>query len=341
LPRKRRQGKIPTPAWEQHHSALTRSFLGRSPQFYGLVATILLVFAAGGIVGYTILSDYLADRNRPNATAVRVDDVKYNLRYFTNRVKDYVQSSGGVQSVNQQFAVTNMIDQLVEEVIVRRYANELGIAVDEDEVNAEIATRLGVASKDAPEFQTRLQEELARTELSESQYRDMATAAALGEKLMDKFEADVPGTSEAIRYRQILVRDQAAADDLRRQIEAGADFATVAQENSLDTNTKASGGEVGWVPRGLLEEQVEEQLFGQELNVVTTYSATQGAYVFQVEEKAADREVDASQKTILSQKAFADWVTEKRDALGDKVAEFVTTNADNARYVLERAFPQA
>ncbi len=339
MPRKRRQGKIPTPAWEQSHSALTRQFLGRSPQFYGFVAAVFLVLAAGGVIGYAILSDYLADKNRPNTTAVRVDDVKYNLRYFTNRVKALVQSSGGAGAVSAETAIPQMTDQLVEEVIMRRFAQEMEVAAGEDEVNDEIATRMGIAGKDDPNFQTRFQEELTRTGISETQYRDMAAAAVIRKKLLDKFTAEVPATGESIRYRQILVQDQAAADSLKQRIEAGEDFATLAQENSRDTSTKSEGGEVGWVPRGVLAENVEEQLFAAEVNVITTYSTQGGAFVFQVEEKAADRALDESQRSILAQKKLADWVEEKRDGL--KVEEFVTNNLDNFRYVYDRAFPQA
>ncbi|HET9476526.1 MAG TPA: peptidylprolyl isomerase [Dehalococcoidia bacterium] len=339
MPRKRRQGKIPTPAWEQHHSVLTRQVLGRSPQFYGFIGAILLVLAAGGVIGYAILSDYLDDRNRPDATAVRVDDVKYNLRYYTNRVKALVQASGGAGAVSPQTAIPQMTDQLVEEVIMRRFGDEKEAAATEDEINTDIATRMGLAGKDDPNFQTRFQEELSRTGISETQYRDMAAAAVIRKKLLEKFTAEVPATGESIRYRQILVSDQAAADDLKGQIEGGADFATLAQENSLDTVTKSEGGEVGWVPRGVLAEQIEEQLFTQEVNAISTYTTQGGAYVLQVEEKAADRALDDSQKSVLAQKALADWVKEKRDAL--TVEEFITTNADNFRWVYERAFPQA
>lgn len=339
MPRKRRQGKIPTPAWEQQHGALTRQFLGKSTQFYGFVAAILLVLVAGGVIGYAVLSDYLEDRNRPNNTAVRVDDVKYNLRYFTNRVKVLVQASGGAGTVAPETAIPQMRDTLVEEVIVRRFAEEMGVAASEDDISGEIATRMGLSSKDDPNFQTRFQEELARTGLNETQYRDMAAATVIRKNLLEKFTSELPASAESIRYRQILVSDQAAADDLKRQIEAGADFATLAQESSLDPRTKSQGGEVGWVPRGLLEENIEEQLFAQEVNAVTTYSTEGGAFVLQVEEKEADRTLDENQKSVLAQRKLADWIKEKRDGL--TVEEFVTNDVDNFRYIYDRAFPQA
>lgn len=340
MPRKRRQGKIPTPAWEQHHSVLTRSFLGRSPKFYGLVGAVLLVVAAFGVIGYAVASDYFADKNRPNSTAVRVDDVKYNLKYFTSRVTSLVQASGGPGAAQPQTVIPQMIQQIVEEEIMRRFGNEQGAAASEDEINADIATRMGLAGgKDDPNFQTRFQEELARSGISESHYRDLSASSVIRKKILDKFTSEVPASAESIRYRQIVVRDQAEADDIKSQIEGGADFAALAQEKSLDSTTKSAGGEVGWVPRGILDTKVEEQIFGQELNVITTYVTEAGAYVYQVEEKQADRALEETHKSVLSQKKLQDWVEEKKGGL--TVEEFVTTSADNFQYIYERAFPQA
>ena len=339
MPRKRRQGKIPTPAWEQHHSVLTRSFLGRSPKFYGLVGAVLLVVAAFGVIGYAVASDYLADKNRPNSTAVRVDDAKYNLKYFTSRVTSLVQASGGSGAVQPQTVIPQMVQQIVEEEVMRRFGNEQGAAADEDEINTDIATRMGLSGKDDPNFQTRFQEELARSGINESHYRDLSASAVIRKKILDKFTSEVPASAESIRFRQIAVRDQAEADDIKSQIDGGADFAAIAQEKSLDSTTKSAGGEVGWVPRGILDPKVEEQLFGQELNVITTYVTEGGAFVYQVEEEQADRALEETHKSVLSQKKLQDWVEEKKGGL--TVEEFVTTSADNFRYVYERAFPQA
>ncbi|HSP55929.1 MAG TPA: hypothetical protein VLS25_10120, partial [Dehalococcoidia bacterium] len=101
----------------------------------------------------------------------------------------------------------------------------------------------------------------------------------------------------------------------------------------------SAGGEVGWVPAGVLDPKVEEQLFGQDVNAISTYSTQAGAYVFQVEEKAEDRPLDDNQKSVLAQKNMADWVKSKKDGL--TVEEFVTQNQDNAQYVIDNAFPKA
>jgi len=62
------------------------------------------------------------------------------------------------------------------------------------------------------------------------------------------------GTVTELKARHILVKgDDAAAkaklETLRARIAGGADFATVARENSEDPATKISGGELGWFAR--------------------------------------------------------------------------------------------
>ena len=56
-----------------------------------------------------------------------------------------------------------------------------------------------------------------------------------------------------MHYRQIQVADQATADDLKAQIDGGADFAALAAANSTDTATKDSGRRRGlgaaWLPQ--------------------------------------------------------------------------------------------
>ena len=80
------------------------------------------------------------------------------------RVKALVASSGGASSVNPQSAIPQMITQIEEEEVLRRFATEKDVAASEDEINTDIATRMGLSGKDDPNFQTRFQEELAQAE---------------------------------------------------------------------------------------------------------------------------------------------------------------------------------
>ena len=74
-------------------------------------------------------------------------------------------------------------------------------------------------------------------------------------QLVEARAADAaPGTVTELKARHILIKgdDDAAkakAVTLRARIAGGADFATVARENSDDQATKLGGGELGWFAR--------------------------------------------------------------------------------------------
>lgn len=315
MPKRRRRYRVPTPVWERDRVALGRIRLGgRSPQFYATLGVIALVVAAIGLLGYGFGSDWIEDRNRPGSTAVRVDDTKYTVRYFTERLRIRIQELGGAGSQfaqSPELAVGLLSEELIEEGLLLRFAGEQAQTATDDEVKAEIATKLSITADD-PNFDTRFQEELTRTNITEQQYRDMARATVLRKKVQEKFTAEVPATAEAIHYRQIIVAEQEEADAIKAQIEGGADFAKIAGEKSQDTTAKENGGDAGWAPRGFLESALEEVLFALEPNQLTVYATETNFYVYQVLEKQADRPVEEAQKSTISNNAYQKWLDDKR-----------------------------
>lgn len=55
-------------------------------------------------------------------------------------------------------------------------------------------------------------------------------------------------TDAGANVSHILVADEATAKKLKAELDAGADFSTLAKENSIDTGTKNSGGSLGFIP---------------------------------------------------------------------------------------------
>jgi parvulin-like peptidyl-prolyl isomerase len=345
LPKKRRDSKIPTPSWERDRGTLTRTIAGRSPQFYATVGIILLTVVAVGFIGFGFLSDYIKDKNRPDSTALTVGNSDYSLRYFTERLKTYVQQNGGAssgkpnsQAADPSVALPAVTEQIVQERILLDYAGEKSVFATEDEVKTEIATRLGIAT-DAPEFDSRLQEELVRSGLSEDQYRDVIKAAVLRHKLLDQLKTEVAPTAESANVRQIAVATQAEADDIRTQVEGGADFAQIAKEKSLDTQTAPKGGDVGWVPRGVLSKSLEDTLFALNAGALTTYPTGKQVVVYQVTEKQADRPLEDAAKGALANTALSKFFDEKRAGL--EVKETVSKDVDKYRWAVKRAYNAA
>ncbi|MDO8614246.1 MAG: peptidylprolyl isomerase [Dehalococcoidia bacterium] len=339
MPKRR---KIPTPVWERDHGAISRPFAGRSPRFFGAVAVVLLIVAALGLIGFGFLSDYIQDRNRPGSAALQIDDSEYTVREFASRLKTFVQQSGGAgsQGAQPQVAIPSLVEQLIAETVLLRFASEKEQGATDQEVNEEIAKQLGVTADD-PNFQTRVQEELVRNGLAEQQYRDKIKATVLFKKLSDKFTAELPAAAESVHYRQIQVATLVEADALLAQIEAGADFAELASQKSGDGATKDIGGDAGWVPRGFLDKATEDALFALDASHITTFPTETGAFVYQVLEKQADRPLDEDKKSVLSGKAMQEWLKEKRDGLTITNAMDTTSgDADKIKYVVKHAYTQ-
>ncbi len=342
MPKRRRQAKIPTPAWDRPRGTIGSRVLGRGFQFYGAVVIGMLIGVALAILGYAFLADYLETQGRPGSTALQVDDTRFRLDHFSNRLRMYVDQNGGPGVVDGATALSQVPTLLIQEEIVRRFAGEFDITASEEEILQETAIRLGITADDDT-FDIVFQQELARSGLTEPEFRDMVEASVLQTKLLVMFEAELSPSAESVRYRHILVSTDETAQEIRDQIEAGEDFAALAAENSLDVGTKDSGGEVGWVPRGVLDASTEELVFALKPNEITTIPLPQGVVVIEMQEKAEDREVEETQRAPLARSAFGSWVREKRESLDIVIS--VVPGADNydqkkAEWAVDRAYTQ-
>ncbi len=156
-----------------------------------------------------------------------------------------------------------------------------------------------------------------------------ATAEAVSEELGAYFElmvnirAGIDGlgtvlaTEEFPCVSHILVATEDEADALKAELDGGADFATLAQENSTDPGSGAQGGELGcqapesWVPEfsaamlaaevGEVTEPVESQ-FGFHLILVTGAEANGEAAA----QTALQNELTGA--TIEVDEAIGSWV---------------------------------
>jgi peptidyl-prolyl cis-trans isomerase C len=77
--------------------------------------------------------------------------------------------------------------------------------------------------------------------------------------------------------RHILVASKEACENLKAQIEAGADFATVAREHSL-CPSKMQGGALGEFSPGQMVREFDEVVFSGEVGKVLGPVKTQFGY---------------------------------------------------------------
>lgn len=77
--------------------------------------------------------------------------------------------------------------------------------------------------------------------------------------------------------RHILVDSEARCEELKKQIEAGTDFADVAKAHSTCPSGK-SGGDLGEFSRGQMVKEFDEVVFNGDLNTVHGPVKTQFGY---------------------------------------------------------------
>jgi parvulin-like peptidyl-prolyl isomerase len=93
--------------------------------------------------------------------------------------------------------------------------------------------------------------ELKRSGLpDEKVYRDTISSTLLASKLFQNyFDPKVPAECEQVQVQALFVESEEVAKDVADKLRAGGDFSRLARENSLETTTKDSGGDLGWLPK--------------------------------------------------------------------------------------------
>jgi peptidyl-prolyl cis-trans isomerase C len=92
------------------------------------------------------------------------------------------------------------------------------------------------------------------------------TDAALQAAYDVKYTNATPG--KEFNAAHILVADEENADTLKAELDGGADFATLARANSIDTGSGANGGDLGWFGLGMMVQPFEDAVIGAEVNTV-------------------------------------------------------------------------
>jgi peptidyl-prolyl cis-trans isomerase C len=178
---------------------------------------------------------------------------------------------------------------------------------------------------------------LIEDRLLEQAYLQQAIEKRLTDKaLRDRYETAVKSfpTSEEVRARHILVKTEAEAVAIIKEISGGADFAKLAAEKSIGPS-KTRGGDLDYFGRGQMVKSFEDAAFALEKGAVTEKPVQSqfGWHVIKVEDKRQSKPPsfeDAREQ--ISQEM-------SQEAAGDVVKE-LTEGANIQRFDLDGAAPR-
>ena len=204
-----------------------------------------------------------------------------------------------------------VLDALIERELIAQAAAVQGVAVAPAAVDARLADLRAIVGEEA-DFAAWL----ARNQWTEAEFRAALAVEMLTEQMVVAITADVPYDAEQARARYLQVDDPALAASLLEQMRAGADFAALAQQHSLDRVTAQNGGDLGFFARGsLLVPEVETAAFSLQPDQVSEVIAAPNPatgqttyYLVQLIERDPNRALTADLRYQLLQAAFESWL---------------------------------
>ncbi len=263
-------------------------------------------------VGFLAISCLLLACHRkpavPADVLVRVGDRMITVSDF----KRYLERNTGTDLAQLGPEVASaMLDQYIEEVVLAEYAGNHGVEVSAEKIASAVRTDPGATVIDK-------RDEMRRQKL----VADMAAdVAAPGDDQVRTYYEGHPAefkSGEEVHVRQILVHDEALANDIVQKLKGGAAFEDLSAQYSLAPNAK-KGGEIGYVSRGELPKMFEDEIFALKPGSISSVIRTDSSFhIFKVDVRRPPGTIDLKTAAPVIRERLKD--DEIRQHLADTVA---------------------
>lgn len=257
-------------------------------KFHRLPIVLILILLA------TSIPVFAADITDDEVVAI-INDRKITLSEFYETMEQEVGT----------FVLAHMI---FKELVTQKQ-KALGITVDPLEMEAylaqniaEIMYQLGGETNFLYYLEERRLNQDSFIELLELEYILYQCALQETEVTPDQvtqfFEEnrDYFNQQESVRASHILVKTEAEADNLLKQLKEGADFAELAKTYSNDTQTSSFGGDLGYFAKGEMLPAFEDLSWSLGINQFDKVETAYGWHVVLVTDKRAAKEANLEEQ---------------------------------------------
>jgi parvulin-like peptidyl-prolyl isomerase len=242
--------------------------------------------------------------------AARVNGQPILLETYERELARYEQALAelGLEKDEQVYR-EEVLQALVERALIMQAAEREGIVITPEMVTERIE-ELREAAGEPGNFEAWLE----ANQWTEDEFREALAQEMVTEAMVTAVTADVPQAVEQVRARYIQVDSAELAQSLLAEVEAGANFATLASLHSLDQITAPNGGDLDFFVRGsLLVPEVEDAAFalqpGETSDVIAASSNSQPVYyLVQTIERDLQRPLTDNMRYNLLQQRFETWL---------------------------------
>jgi len=223
---------------------------------WAVTATILVVSVWGSLcVAASGLG--ASGPSEGKRVVARVNQVEITYEEFKRRLEALQKERGAISPEQFKDVVRGMIQ---EEILLQGAAAE---GLDQDPA---VKVRLEQARR-----QVMIEELVKRKVLAQSQVTD--------EEARKMYEDNKPlFSADTVQVHHIMVRTQAEAEAVLRDLKEGKDFAELAKAKSQDMGSVEKGGDLGAIRRGMTVPEFEEEAFRLKEGELSPVIKTQYGY---------------------------------------------------------------
>jgi parvulin-like peptidyl-prolyl isomerase len=195
-----------------------------------------------------------------------------------------------------------VLDALIGKALILQAAQAAGFAVPDPDAQTAYDQIVNERGGQA-EFDNWLAANLYTPDQFRAELRDGMLANAV----QSQVAASVPTEVEQVHARQIVVATREEADKILSEMAAGADFATLAVNQSLDSS-RINGGDLGWFPlNGLTQPEVAQAAFAlQPEQIGQPVQSALGFHIVQTLERGV-RPLSPAALALLQKQAIESW----------------------------------
>jgi len=306
----------------------------KQKRMIALALALILVLALAGCGGSGDADAIVANVGDLEITESQLTQYTY-LYAFVNGIDTSWMNEENLVTVKKMI----LEDLIAIKLMELKYKDEPGVLPEDYETTA--ADFLDMVKNEEASNAYMEQNGISEEALKEfyiSQFYSVAFFNALRAEMPEITDAEVAAyyadnsdqfVIDEVTASHILVEDENLAKELVAELKAGADFAELAKEHSID-GSAAEGGNLGTFGKGAMVPEFETAAFALETGEISDVVQSQfGYHIIKVTDKKQGNEsfedskadIRANLENTALTEVYLEWITELRDEFGIEYSE--------------------
>jgi parvulin-like peptidyl-prolyl isomerase len=281
---------------------------------------------------WNTLQDEIAQDNALQSQIQKGDQAAFTKDSI---LKSQIQSNEGKysQAVITQTAISDLMDDQLIQAGAKQFEQQKHVSASTfNPSQKEIDDALAAFKKAFPKNET-YASFLSANHMTDSDVRAALAIQVRRTKMQTYLAAQLVSPTRQVHLRKIETDTSAKAASVRAALIKGglsdATWTTLAKQDSLDPNSKDSGGDMGWVPPGTGDGGIEDWAYapGRKVGELSPVIADASGTFDVVQILAIDpsRAVDPATLKSAQENALPHWLSMQRAILGSRVGTPNTT----------------